>query len=90
MDLSQPSTTFYEVEPEPQPLAGSKRPYSESFDTKPQEGPLRDGARPSSSSYKSPFTDTIEASDDFPVGELMLSYRRADGTQRKRDIPLPL
>jgi hypothetical protein len=90
MDLSQPSATFYEVEPEPQPLAGSKRPYSQSFDTKPQEGPLRDGARPSSSSYKSPFDDAIEASDDFPVGEMMLSYRRADGTQRKRDIPLPL
>jgi hypothetical protein len=90
MDLSQPSSTFYEAEPEPQPVAGSKRPYSQSFDTKPQEGPLRDGARPTSSSYKSPFTDGIEASDDFKVEDMMLSYRRADGTQRRRDIPLPL
>jgi hypothetical protein len=90
MDLSQPSATFYEAEPEPQPVAGSKRPYSQSFDTKPQEGPLRDGARPTSSSQKPQFTDAIEASDDFQVEEMMLSYRRADGTQRRRDIPHPL
>jgi hypothetical protein len=88
MDLSVPSSTFEEPEVDLQPVAGSKRPYSQSFDTKPQEGPLRDGARPSSS--KSAFADTIEASDDYEVEEMMLSYRRADGTQRQRDIPLPL
>jgi hypothetical protein len=89
MDLSQPSSTFFEPEVEPQPLAGSKRPYSQSFDTKPQEGPLRDGARPSSSKQP-PYNDAIEASDDYQIEDMALLYRRADGTQRRRDIPLPL
>jgi len=71
----------------PQPVAGSKRAYGSTFSTQSIEKPLRQGARPSTVSLEPSYNlGSLEADDDS-LDESAMSYRRADGTQRRRKIP---
>lgn len=65
-----------------------KRSYSSTFDTAHLDQPLRQGARPpqSPSEPKFPFADEEEPST--PMDEGAMSYRRADGTERRRRVPM--
>ncbi|KAK7539882.1 velvet factor-domain-containing protein [Phyllosticta citribraziliensis] len=74
-----------------QPMSAStKRSFSSTFDTDHIEQPLRQGARPN---VNMPVDDNglgaLDGSgDDEVFDERAMSYRRADGTQRSRRIPL--
>jgi len=66
---------------------GSKRAYGQSFDTSQMDAPLRQGARPA----ETPYVSSIEASltdDEGEFEEDAMQYRRADGSQRLRKMPL--
>ena len=89
---------YYDVAPpkfsmQPQPSGATKRTYSASFDTEHMDQRLQQGARPSSSSndpaYPAYGLDTSVDDDDGPSfdAEAAMSYRRADGTERRRRIP---
>jgi len=76
-----------------QPSGATKRTYSASFDTEHMDQRLQQGARPSSSSNEPAFpTYGFDASVDDDDGpgldtDAAMSYRRADGTERRRRIP---
>jgi hypothetical protein len=78
----------------PQPTGATKRTYSASFDTEHMDQPLRQGARPpmSNPEPKFPYGSDGLCDDDMstPLDEANMSYRRADGTERRRRIPLPI
>jgi hypothetical protein len=81
----------------PQPTGATKRTYSASFDTQHMDQPLRHGARPSMSGVepKYPYSNDSDGQCDDDVSTPLdeaaaMSYRRADGTERRRRIPLPI
>jgi hypothetical protein len=71
-----------------QASGATKRSYSSTFDTTHMDQPLRQGARPpqSPSEPKFPYMDEEEPST--PMDEGAMSYRRADGTERRRRVPM--
>jgi hypothetical protein len=76
----------------PQANGATKRTFGASFDTEHMEQPLRHGARPqvTSADPKLPYPYTSDGADDepsTPLDEAAMSYRRADGTERRRRIP---
>jgi hypothetical protein len=80
-------SNYYE---HPHQVAGSKRGYSSSFDTQAIEQPLRQGARPPAVSIEPRYNyGSLDGADEDSLDETAMSYRRADGTQRKRRIPMP-
>ena len=90
--------SYYDVAPpkfsmQPQPSGATKRTYSASFDTEHMDQRLQQGARPSSSSNEPAFLaygfDAGVDEDDSPGldAEAAMSYRRADGTERRRRVP---
>lgn len=71
-------------------VAGSKRAYDKSFDTQALEGPLRYGARPEAISIEPRFNNGYgsgSSDGDEGMDASAMSYRRADGSQRRRRIP---
>lgn len=90
--------SYYDVAPpkfsmQPQPSGATKRTYSASFDTEHMDQRLQQGARPSSSSNEPAFPayafDAGVDDDDGPGldADAAMSYRRADGTERRRRVP---
>jgi hypothetical protein len=76
---------------QPQPSGATKRMYEASFDTKALEQPLRHGARPNVTSHDPHYSSShaLDSVDDEEISleEGAMSYRRADGTERRRRIP---
>lgn len=71
-------------------MATSKRSYGESFDTHHLDARLQHGARPAEEAYHGSsvsYQDSIAEENDFDISAAM-SYRRADGTERRRVVPL--
>lgn len=92
-----PHNAYYEVAPPkysmaPQPSGATKRTYSASFDTEHMDQRLQQGARPSSSSNEpaySPYGLDGGVDDDGTFdADAAMSYRRADGTERRRRVPI--
>jgi hypothetical protein len=76
---------------QPQPSGAVKRTYSASFDTEALEQPLRHGARPNPTAQDPKYNGFALDSapdDDLPIDDNAMSYRRADGTERRRRIPM--
>jgi len=81
---------------QPVTVNGTKRDFASSFDTQPLEQPLRRGARPIVSGLDSRYTNSYQiepapqpgtpGDDEFSIDSM--EYRRADGTARRRKIPL--
>jgi Velvet factor len=73
-----------------QPTGAVKRTYSGSFDTEHLDQRLQQGARPSSSAAdpKYPYGGDIEDTTTTFDEAANMSYRRADGTERRRRVPL--
>jgi len=76
-----------------QPTGATKRTYSSSFDTQHMDQPLRQGARPPQSPVEvkfSPYNVDAPCDDEpsTPMDESAMSYRRADGTERRRRVPV--
>ncbi|KAF1811014.1 hypothetical protein P152DRAFT_74009 [Eremomyces bilateralis CBS 781.70] len=74
--------------------SATKRSYSESFDTQHLDGRLQHGARPHAddaygmhTTAPMAYPDTIAEEGEYDSGAAM-SYRRADGTERRRVVPL--
>lgn len=74
--------------PQPQSSTSSKRTFSESFDSKHLSEPLRQGARPSFSHAMDEYLPNFDEGDEEPLDERAMSYRRADGSQRMRRMPI--
>ena len=70
------------------PANAVKRSYGESFGEQPDE-PLRQGARPMNPPARPILENGIDDSDDYepPMERNAMSYRRADGTERRRTMP---
>lgn len=94
---SAPHNGYYEVAPpkysmQPQPSGATKRSYSATFDTEHLDQRLQQGARPSSSSNEPAYTayslDGGVDDDGAFDAESAMSYRRADGTERRRRVPI--
>jgi hypothetical protein len=68
----------------PPATAGTKRSYGQTFNTAAMDQPLRQGARPP------PVEDygANDFDDEDILDKSKMTYRRADGTQRNRRIPL--
>jgi hypothetical protein len=75
-----------------QQSGATKRTYSASFDTQHMDQPLRHGARPLMTDAEPKFSYGSDAGGDddpsTPLDEAAMSYRRADGTERRRRIPV--
>ncbi|KAF1990063.1 hypothetical protein K402DRAFT_401538 [Aulographum hederae CBS 113979] len=87
----QNSMPKFAVQPQTNP--GTKRTFSSSFDTQHMEQPLRQGARPSVPYMDDPETRHLSQMDgtmdeESVFEESAMSYRRADGTERRRRVPL--
>jgi velvet factor protein len=89
----EPSLPVYQngYHEQPHQQAGSKRAYSTSFDTQAIEQPLRQGARPSAVSIEPRYNyNSVDGgADEDSMDESAMSYRRADGTQRRMRLPHP-
>jgi len=76
---------------QPQPSGATKRSYAASFDTEALEKPLRHGARPNVTAHDPhySYSNGLDSIDDEEISldESAMSYRRADGTERRRRIP---
>lgn len=73
-----------------QSTGATKRTYSGTFDTTHMDQPLRQGARPTASPIEPKFNnmDDDEAQNtSYEEGAMPMSYRRADGTERRRALP---
>jgi hypothetical protein len=66
-----------------------KRPWGRVFNTAHTEGPMFDGGRPSDSNgYGSdPTSFAADDDDEYDLGKLKMSYRRADGAEIVRRLP---
>ena len=75
---------------QPQPSGATKRSYGSTFDEGALEQPLRHGARPSVTAHDPKYSFAMEsgADDEISLEESAMSYRRADGTERRRRVPL--
>jgi hypothetical protein len=77
---------------QPQPSGATKRSYAASFDAEALEQPLRHGARPNVTAHDPPYaySNGLDSVDDeeISIEESAMSYRRADGTERRRRIPI--
>jgi hypothetical protein len=74
-----------------QPSGATKRSHSYTFDDSHMDQPLRQGARPPSSPMENKYAYTIDGVDEdpqTPLDEAAMSYRRADGTERRRHLPM--
>lgn len=73
-----------------QPTGATKRTYEASFDVSHMDQPLRQGARPAASPVDTKYAYAIDGADEdphTPLDEAAMSYRRADGTERRRRLP---
>jgi hypothetical protein len=73
-----------------QPTGATKRTYDASFDTSHMDQPLRHGARPPTSPMDNKYSYAVDGVDEdlhAPLDEAAMSYRRADGTERRRRLP---
>jgi len=73
-----------------QPTGATKRTYEASFDVSHMDQPLRQGARPPSSPMETKYAYAVDGADEdphTPLDEAAMSYRRADGTERRRRLP---
>lgn len=90
IEPARPTNYYEQQQQQMHHVAGNKRPFSSSFDTQALEQPLRKGARPAAVSIEPRYNyGSLETGDEDTLDETAMSYRRADGTQRKRRIPLP-
>lgn len=71
-----------------QASGATKRSYSSTFDTTHMDQPLRQGARPPQSPAEPKFPYADEEEPSTPMDEGAMSYRRADGTERRRRVPM--
>lgn len=71
-----------------QSSGATKRSYSSTFDTTHMDQPLRQGARPAQSPSEPKFPYADEEDPSTPTDEGAMSYRRADGTERRRRVPM--
>lgn len=71
-----------------QASGATKRSYSSTFDTTHMDQPLRQGARPPQSPLEPKFPYPDEEEPSTPMDEGAMSYRRADGTERRRRVPM--
>jgi hypothetical protein len=71
-----------------QASGATKRSYSSTFDTSHMDQPLRQGARPPQSPTEPKFAYGDEDEATTPLDEGAMSYRRADGTERRRRVPI--
>jgi hypothetical protein len=74
----------------PPQSTGTKRSYGSTFGNGHADQPLRQGARPPSPNGQDLTNGSYDGSDgeDFVPDRASMSYRRADGTQRSRRVPL--
>jgi hypothetical protein len=73
-----------------QPTGATKRTYDVTFDNSHVDQPLRQGARPPSSPLENKFAygmDGVDEDPQTPLDDAAMSYRRADGTERRRRLP---
>jgi len=96
-EASASHSSYYEVSPpkysmQQQPNGATKRSYSATFDTEHMDQRLQQGARPSSSAndpaYAAYSLDGGVDEDGSFDTEPAMSYRRADGTERRRRVPI--
>jgi len=73
----------------------TKRSFSSTFGNQELQQPMRHGARPSGAHAPEPslnrFLDVVGGDDEDlqqALAEDAMSYRRADGTERRRRVPL--
>lgn len=68
---------------------GTKREWGRVFDDSHLSGPLHDGKRPDTVSTSSGYgEDPQEDEDEFDLGKLKMTYRRAGGEEIVRRLPL--
>ncbi|KAF2672283.1 hypothetical protein BT63DRAFT_192942 [Microthyrium microscopicum] len=78
---------------QPGPVNANKRDFASTFDTQPLEQPLRHGARPIASGLDAAYSHSYQiepqvsspSEDDITLDSM--TYRRADGTARRRPLP---
>ncbi|KIV99956.1 uncharacterized protein PV09_08469 [Verruconis gallopava] len=73
-----------------QPSGATKRTWDSTFDGSHMDQPLRGGARPPSSPMenKYAYADGVDDDPQAALDEAAMSYRRADGTERRRRLPV--
>ena len=87
---------YYEIAPpkysmQQQASGATKRSYSATFDTEHMDQRLQHGARPSSSANEPAYAYSLDGGVDEDAAfdaEAAMRYRRADGTERRRRIPV--
>jgi hypothetical protein len=88
MDSSRPPHDKYIPQPLPQSTLGQKRSFSSTFDTTHMTERLQQGARPNPGAPTYGYDGGYEEADmEEPMDRSAMSYRRADGTHRRRRIP---
>ncbi|KAI5800374.1 velvet factor-domain-containing protein [Peziza echinospora] len=76
----------------PEPVRGTKREWGSVFNASHLVEPLHNGKRPDTisetSGYGADAVDDDEDDDDFDIGKLKMTYRRADGEEIVRRLPM--
>ncbi|KAF8468445.1 velvet factor-domain-containing protein [Kalaharituber pfeilii] len=71
-----------------EPPRGTKREWGRVFNDSHVAEPLYNGKRPDTVSENSGYGEDAEEEDDFDIGKLKMTYRRADGEEIVRRLPL--
>jgi hypothetical protein len=75
-----------------EPARGTKREWGSVFNDAHLAEPLHNGKRPDTisetSGYGADAVDEEEEDDDFDIGKLKMTYRRADGEEIVRRLPM--
>lgn len=93
-DLGRAPPVYSQQQPYQQQQMSGKRTYSDTFDTHHMDQRLQYGARPNANGYDEHVYAQMQqnyaeaGSDGEGVEESAMSYRRADGTERRRRIPV--
>jgi len=94
-----PPQTYVPAQPTPQkpvarpidaPPRGTKREWGRVFNDSHVAEPLHNGKRPDTISETSTYGEdpAVDEDDDFDIGKLKMTYRRADGEEIVRRLPL--
>lgn len=94
-----PPQTYVPAQPTPQkpvarpvdaPPRGTKREWGRVFNDSHVAEPLHNGKRPDTISETSTYGEdpVVDEDDDFDIGKLKMTYRRADGEEIVRRLPL--
>lgn len=86
IDAARPPPTNKFVSQPPPSTLGQKRSFSSTFDTQHVNERLQQGARPNPAAYG--YDGGYDEPDmEEPMDRHQMSYRRADGTQARRQVP---